>query len=162
MTSHDPPQPQQKKRLAAKEALEDVLWLVRGGSEDCPVDAAGGELDGEKFAELLRKNFKRLDPTGTAITKEHLAKALMKPDQFSEDEWVMLQLLAKYFDTIANMCEDEPGPQTVITSLDSDVLCEFLVHSKLSLPQLHEWRKNAEKEKSVVDQSLVPPPPMSS
>lgn len=157
MTKHNPPPLQQKKRQAAQEALEDVLWLVRGGSEVSPVDSAGCELDGEKFAELLKRNFKRLDPTGTAITKEHLAKALMKPDQLNEDEWVMLQLLAKYFDTIANMCEDEPGPQTVITSLDSDVLCQFLVHSKLSLSELHQWRKNAEREK--LDAADFPPPP---
>lgn len=162
MTSHDPQQ-KQKKRMAAQEALEDVLWLVRGGSEECPLDAvARDEIAGEKFADLLKKNFKKLDPTGTAISKEHLAKALMKPDQFSDDEYVMLQLLAKYFDTIANMCDDEPGPQTVITSLDSDVLCEFLIHSNLSLPELHKWRKNAEKEDTArADATDLPPPPLS-
>ncbi|MBS1956510.1 MAG: hypothetical protein JST89_20145 [Cyanobacteria bacterium SZAS-4] len=43
------------------------------------------------------------------------------------------------------MAEDEVGPQSVITSLDKDVLNQFLAHSNLSLSELHQWRSVVEE-----------------
>lgn len=100
-------------------------------------------LDGKRLAELLDKNFDHLDPNHDGITREELAQALLVPQSYSEDEYAMLQLLGYYFDTIANMVQDEEGPQTVITRLDKDVLNQFLLYGNLNLEELHKWRATA-------------------
>lgn len=134
-----------KRQDAAQHAFQDVLGQLRT-VETNPVQQPDPQLDGMTVAKLLEKNFARLDPNGNGITREELAQALLSKGSYSNDEYAMLQLIGKYFDTIANMAEDEVGPQSVITSLDKDVLNQFLAHSNLSLSELHTWR-------SVVDES---------
>jgi hypothetical protein len=136
----------QRKRLeAAQHTFKDVLGELRAPEADdgaALMGVTGREphLDGVTIATLLEKNFSKLDPNGNGITREELAQALISQGSYSRDEYAMLQLIGKYFDTIANMCEDEQGPQSVITSLDKDVLNQFLMHSNLSLAELHQWR----------------------
>jgi hypothetical protein len=124
-------------------SLDDLLWLHKTSA---PTSAEHVEslteetLDSEKFARLFIQTYPRLDPKDQGLSKEHLGKLIMRPDAFTHDEYLMLLMVAKYFDTIANLVDDEPGPQTLITPVDREVLCQFLIHGKLSLPELHRWR----------------------
>jgi len=134
----------QKRHDAAHHAFQDVLGQLRTVETNTtqPTDSL---LDGATVAKLLEKNFSRLDPNGNGITREELAQALLSKNSYTSDEYAMLQLIGKYFETIANMCDDEVGPQSVITNLDKDVLNQFLVHSNLSLSDLHKWRSAVEQ-----------------
>ncbi len=97
-------------------------------------------LTGKRLAVLLLKNFKTLDPDDNGITREEIATALLKRDRFSGEEYLMLQVIARYFDTIANMSDDEEGKETVITKTDMKVLNQFLLYSNLDIEQLDQWR----------------------
>jgi hypothetical protein len=124
-------------------SLDDLLWLHKTSaptSADHVESLTQETLDSETFARLFVKTYPRLDPKDQGLSKEHLGKLIMRPDIFTHDEYVMLLMLAKYFDTIANLVDDEPGPQKTITPMDREVLCQFLVHGKLSLAELHRWR----------------------
>ncbi|MFN8550365.1 MAG: hypothetical protein U0103_02655 [Candidatus Obscuribacterales bacterium] len=124
-------------------SLDDLLWLHKASAPTTVEHVESLEqetLDSEAFARIFIQTYPRLDPKNQGLTKEHLSKLIMRPDAFSHDEYVMLVMLAKYFDTIANLVDDEPGPQTMITPMDKEVLCQFLVHGKLSLAELHRWR----------------------
>ncbi len=124
-------------------SLDDLLWLHKAGAPTTAEHVESLEqesLDSETFARIFIQTYPRLDPKDQGLSKEHLGKLIMRPDVFSHDEYVMLIMLAKYFDTIANLVDDEPGPQTMITPMDREVLCQFLVHGKLSLAELHRWR----------------------
>lgn len=136
-------QQQKRRQFAAQHAFKDVLGGLRTTEQAHAVSEPN--LDGATVAKLLEKNFHKLDPNGNGITREELAQALLSKNSYSADEYAMLQLIGKYFETIANMCDDESGPQSVITSLDKDVLNQFLVHSNLSLSELHKWRSAAEE-----------------
>lgn len=130
----------ENRRLAAAQAYKDILGSLRTEAAASKICSA---LDGKSLALLLEKNFAFLDPNGNGITKEEIARAMLMTDRFAEEELVMLRLLGKYFDTIANMSDDQPGKETVITSVDKDVLSQFLMHSDMTLEQLHEWREIA-------------------
>ncbi|HEY9712234.1 MAG TPA: hypothetical protein V6C72_02115 [Chroococcales cyanobacterium] len=150
-----------KKKQPVHGSLNDLLYLHKAGAPTT-VDAISSlnndELDPKTFATLLNKNFARLDPSGRGLTEEALSKLIMKPDQFAQDEYAMLVLLAKYFSTIANMCQDQPGKQTVITHMDKDVLCQFLLYGNMSLAELHRW---CVLSATPVDEA-GPPPPLST
>lgn len=124
-------------------SLDDLLWLHKA-SGPTPVEEVQSleqeTLDSETFAKLFIQTYPKLDPRDQGLTKEHLGKLIMRPDIFTNDEYNMLLMLAKYFDTVSNLVDDEEGPQTMITPMDKEVLCQFLVHGKLSLPELHRWR----------------------
>ncbi len=130
------------RRNAAKRTFTDVLGQLRRGQLPGEIDnqPQPENLEGKKLSRLLEDNFARLDPDNNGITKEELASALISPERFSSDEYVMLKLVGKYFKTIANMCNDQIGPETVITQMDKDVLIQFLAHSNLTLADLHAWR----------------------
>ena len=154
--SNKRPRPRQRNG-----SLDDLLWLHRSSNP-----AAGNNiesldqdnLDSKTFAELFKKNYARLDPQDMGITKEQLSKFIMRPDNFSKDEYVMLMLLAKYFDTIANL-DDAPEFKTKITSLDKEVLCQFLIHGNLSMAELYRWRLLCSAPAEDIDRE---PPPLSS
>jgi hypothetical protein len=92
------------------------------------------------LAKLLDRNFERLDPNNDGISREEIANALLSPWSFSQEEVTMLKLLEKYFDTIANMVDEEPGKDTRITAADKEVLSQFLVYSGIDLDTLARWR----------------------
>jgi hypothetical protein len=73
---------------------------------------------------------------------------------------VMLQLLGKYFQTIADLSDDEPGDEdTVISRADKEVLSQFLLYSKVTLAELHHWQC---AEKKAQEDQLPGPPPLST
>jgi hypothetical protein len=124
-------------------SLDDLLWLHKSSAPTTVehVEALDQDkLDSETFARVLIKTYPRLDPGNKGLSKEHLGKLIMRPDAFGHEEYTMLVMLAKYFDTIANLVDDEPGPQKTITPMDREVLCQFLMHGKMSLAELHRWR----------------------
>ncbi|HMO23396.1 MAG TPA: hypothetical protein PKC98_20735, partial [Candidatus Melainabacteria bacterium] len=78
------------------------------------------------------------------------------PQAFTTDEYEMLRLITKYFDTIINMSDDEEGEETKISRADLLVLEQFLVHSKMTLKELHSWCSIANKPADDIG-----PPPLS-
>jgi len=145
---------------AADQAVRDLVWLVGGTTENARAkdhfDAVEEELSGAKLAVLLDRNFQRLDPNGNGISRAEIAAALMTPNVFSVDEYAMLKLVAKYFDTIINLSDDEEGNETVLTRTDAQVLSQFLVHSKLKLSELRRWIAIADG--TATEEDIGPPP----
>ncbi len=131
-----------KKQRAVQIAFEDVLGDLRKADADSQPATTVGEdtMSGAHLAALLEKNFEKLDPDRNGISKEELAQALLTPWIWTDDEYCMLKLLGKYFDTIIHITDDEQGPETHITHMDKDVLCQFLNYGGLTLAQLKQWR----------------------
>jgi hypothetical protein len=131
-----------RRHRAAEVTFEDILGDLRRPDPGFTKATSVGEdsMDGLHLATLLEKNFSRLDPDNNGITREEIAHALLAPWSWSADEFCMLKLLGKYFDTIIHMSDDEAGPETRITLMDKDVLCQFLTYGGLSLAQLQAWR----------------------
>lgn len=141
------------RETAAGRLLADMLSLNSGrGIPKKDQNAKVEEMDSVLFADLLNKNFKRIDTNNNGISKKELAFAMSKPHEFSKDEFTMLRLLSKYFDTIAKMCDDQAeGEAVVITDLDREVLVQFLKHAGMTLESIHDWL-------SVNDRAVGPPP----
>jgi len=136
---NQPRNPRYVNRKPAHGSLDDLLYLHKAsGPDDYDhiESLAQDTLDSATFVDLFNKNFARLDSTHQGITKEQLGKLIMRPDIFGQDEYVMLLLLAKYFDCIANLVD---GDKTRITPLHKEVLTQFLVHGKLTLAELARW-----------------------
>lgn len=123
---------------AAKQAMEDIRMLTGAGKQESE-DALNPSMAGEKLVKLLKSNFEKLDPDGNGISRSELLSAISNPQKFSEDECEMLRLIAKYFDTIINLSDDEPGEELHLSRMDMEVLSQFLIHSNLSLEELHMW-----------------------
>jgi hypothetical protein len=131
--------PGNAKKRPLHGSLDDLLYLHKAsGPEDYDhiESLASDTLDSATFADLFNKSFSKLDPQHQGITQVHLGKLIMRPDMFGQDEYVMLLLLAKYFDTIANLVD---GDKSRITHLHKEVLNQFLVHGKLTLAELARW-----------------------
>lgn len=128
------------REKAAKSALDDIRWLQKSSGNSA---AAGAEdetyLDGPMIIELLDKNFDRLDPDSNGISRDELMACLVKPEKFSSDEYEMLRLLTRYFDTIINLVDDEVGEQLKITRLDMSALKTQLVDQRMTLKELRDW-----------------------
>lgn len=127
-----------QRQTAAHRALSGIRFLLSSSIENLGEEAENA-MDGAKLIELLRKNYSRLAKNNDGITRGELAIALMSPTEFSQDEYVMLQLMTKYFDTIINLSNDEDGTETKITGLDSEVLAQFIADGKMTLKDLHRW-----------------------
>jgi len=152
-------QKMQQRHEAAESALKDIVWLIDGTMQDRAIQHYRDpeeELEGEKLVDLVKRNFARLDPDNNGISRDEITTALMHPQQFDVDEYAMLKLLAKFFDTIINLSDDEPDEETVITRVDCEVLQQFLVHSKLKLSELHRWIKMMDG--TATEQDIGPPP----
>ena len=147
-----------ERERAAKAALNDIRWLLHGQAGEGQDDSDETYLDGATICKLLEQNFERLDPNNDGIEREELMTALMNPQAFTADEYEMLRLITKYFDTIINMSDDEDGEETKISRADLLVLEQFLVHSKLTLKELHSWCSVANKPGPADE---VGPPPLS-
>ncbi|MBX9669306.1 MAG: hypothetical protein K2X93_16900, partial [Candidatus Obscuribacterales bacterium] len=134
---------------AAKTALADIRWLLKSSHHDTTEDPSGsGEsyLDGPQIAELLERNFQRLDPDNNGLTRDELTSAMTHPASFSKDEYEMLRLVTKYFDTIINMSDDEDGEELKISRMDMVVLNQFLIHGTMTLKELSRWCNSVEQE----------------
>lgn len=134
--------------------MQEMLTLnsERGIPSSNVEDAEVAHMDGPYLAELLEKNFKRIDINGDGISRKELAFALSAPQYFSNDEFAMLRLLSKYFHSIAAICEDqEEGDSVLITKMDMKVLVQFLKHSNMTLRDIHDWL-------ALNERSVAPPP----
>jgi len=131
----------EKRRLMAASAYKDLFGDFRNqGGTGKPETV----MDGERLADLLVKNFAKLDVDGGGVSMREIRRAETMPFNFSKDELLMLKVLEKYFETICNLADDEPGPDTVISAVDVEVLAQFLKYSHLTIEQLQDWRKLAE------------------
>jgi len=111
-------------------------------------------LTGAQFIELLEKNYTRIQRNETGLTKKDIAIAMGKPAEFSLPEYLMLEEMLKYFDTIISLAPAAYFRQArVVTPTHIEVLGAFLVHSDFSLAQFDGWM-SAKPE--------IAPPPMSS
>ncbi|CAN5276925.1 hypothetical protein BH11CYA1_BH11CYA1_10020 [soil metagenome] len=134
--------PEKRRRMGAS-AYKDLFGDFRNSEEP---DQAPTVMSGERLAELLMKNFSKIDLNGNGVSLSELKHADKLLFDFSTEELLMLKVLEKYFETICNLADDEPGPDTVISALDVEVLAQFLKFSHLTIEQLQEWRKLADKE----------------
>ncbi len=130
--------PEFDREDAAKQAMEDIRILTGAGKRSAG-DVLNPSMDGEKLVSLLRSNFEKLDPNGDGISRNELLAAISNPQNFTRDECEMLRLIAKYFDTIINLSDDEPGEELHLSRMDMEVLAQFLNYSNLSIEELHMW-----------------------
>lgn len=131
----------EKRRLMAASAYKDLFGDFRNK------DTTGKPptvMDGARLSELLIKNFGKIDVNGDGVSLSEIKRAEAMPFNFSEEELLMLKVLERFFETVCNLVDDEPGPDTVISALDVQVLAQFLQHSNLTIEQLSQWRKLAE------------------
>lgn len=153
-----------RREEAAQQALADIRWLIQGTQQGNNVnipsldDEEDSQLDGRTIIAILEKNFQRLDPNNDGISREELLLALMNPQAFTAEEYEVLRLLVKYFDTIINLSEDEEGGETKISRYDMLVLEQFLVHSNMTLKDLHAW---CSLGKSHGGEDGIGPPPLA-
>ncbi len=126
-------------------AFDDIITKARD-DKSSPLSKTNDNIDtrrtmrGVQLAKLLNKNFAKLDPDNNGITRDELAQALLSPWGFSEEDFTLIRLIQKYFDTIANMVDEEPGSDSRITKQDIEVLNQFLTYSDLDLQTLALWR----------------------
>ena len=142
------------RETAAGMLIEQMLTLNsdRGIPTSKEDDMDVEHLQGPYLAELLEKNYKRLDITSEGISRKALAFALGAPQSFSKDEYAMLKLLSKYFHSVAKLCDDQSEEAPIfITRMDMEVLLQFLKHSNMSLRDIHDWM-------SLNERSVAPPP----
>ncbi len=130
---------------AAKAALTDINKLLH--PDDNKLSSVNESyLDGPVIIELLEKNFARLDPNNDGISRTELMDAISRPADFTVDEYEMLRIVAKYFDTIITMADDQIGEELHITQLDLAVLKQFLVSGQMTLQELKRWNSSVEEE----------------
>jgi len=132
--------PEKRRRMAAS-AYKDLFgdFLNSEGTDQRPT-----VMGGEQLADLLIKNFGKIDVNGDGVSLREIKRADTMPFNFTDEELLMLKVLEKYFETICNLADDEPGADTVISAVDVDVLAQFLKYSHLTIEQLQEWRRLAD------------------
>ncbi|MDZ4833610.1 MAG: EF-hand domain-containing protein [Candidatus Melainabacteria bacterium] len=152
-----------RREDAAQQALADIRWLIQGTEQtnlaaEPTMDDSETYLDGPTIIALLEKNFAKLDPNNDGISREEIMVALMNPQAFSPEEYEVLRLVTKYFDTIINLSEDEDGGETKISRYDMLVLEQFLVHSNMTLKELHDWCAMSKAPGGAGEDTIGPPP----
>ena len=132
--------PEKRRRMGAS-AYKDLFGDFRNSEE---ANQTTTVMSGERLADLLIKNFGKIDKNGNGVSLSEIKRADTMLFDFSSEELLMLKVLEKYFETICNLADDEPGPDTVISAVDVEVLAQFLKYSHLTIEQLQEWRKLAD------------------
>jgi len=128
--------PEKRRRMGAT-AYKDLFGDFRNSEENQPSTV----MSGARLADLLKENFDKIDKNGDGVSLREIKRAEAMPFNFSEEAILMFKVLEKYFETICNLADDEPGPDTVISAIDVDALAQFLKYSHLTIEQLQEWRK---------------------
>jgi hypothetical protein len=128
-----------QREEAARAALSEVVFFLKNDPDVQAYESKESTFDNGTFLKLLDRCFGTLDPDNNGISRAEVMSALLQPEKFSKDEYVMISLTAKYFDLIANMSDDEPGEETVITQHDKEMLARSLQDSNLNLAELHLW-----------------------
>lgn len=129
--------PEKRRRMAAS-AYKDLFGDFRNSESTSQTPAT---LSGERLADLLKENFSKIDTNGDGVSLREIKHAEAMLFNFSAEALLMFKVLEKYFETICNLVDDEPGPDTVISAVDVEVLAQFLKYSHLTIEQLKEWRK---------------------
>ena len=128
----------EKRRRMAASAYKDLFGDFRNSESLSPMPTT---LSGERLADLLKENFSKIDINGDGVSLREIKRAVTMPFNFSAEALLMFKVLEKYFETICNLADDEPGPDSVISAVDVEVLAQFLKYSHLTIEQLQEWRK---------------------
>ncbi len=129
--------PEKRRRMAAS-AYKDLFGDFRNSES---TSQAPTTLSGERLADLLKENFSKIDVNGDGVSLREIKHAEAMPFNFSAETLLMFKVLERYFETICNLADDELGPDTVISSVDVEVLAQFLKYSHMTIDQLQEWRK---------------------
>lgn len=143
------------KEEAAKRALHDIRTLL-GNAKVGSGDSDESSMDNRELIELLMSNFSKLDPNNDGISRQELLYALTNSEPFSLKECEMLRLIAKYFDTIINLSDDEDGEELKISRKDAEVLSQFLLSSNMTIVELHQWCQYSDEPGN-----FITPPPLS-
>jgi hypothetical protein len=144
------------RKMLADKALERMRWTISNVTADRYVHQIS-PLDKTEFVKLLKHNFDRLDKNkDKGISKDEILTALIDVPDLTVDEHVMLQLLLRYFDFIADLVDDDEGHTKVVSKQDVEVLAQFLLNSNLTLEDLYRWCNTAP------DDSQISPPPLTS
>jgi hypothetical protein len=146
------------RKLLAERALANIEWFVNNNQADRMVSGKA-LLDKHEFIDLLNKNFDRLDEDrSNSISRAEIAVALSEIKDFSANEYVMLQLLARYFDFICELVDDNDESEKMISRADVDVLGHFLLGSNMTLEALYSWCSDP---KGPPKGDLIKPPPLT-
>ncbi len=132
--------PEKRRRMAAS-AYKDLFGDFRNKDEAGQVPTA---MSGARLADLLKENFSKIDTNGDGVSLGEIKRAHAMPFNFSAEALIMFKVLEKFFETICNLADDEPGPDTVISAIDVDALAQYLKYSHLTIEQLQEWRNRTE------------------
>ena len=128
----------EKRRRMAASAYKDLFGDFRNSESTSPMPTT---LSGERLADLLKENFSKIDINGDGVSLREIKHAEAMPFNFSAETLLIFKVLKKYYETICNLADDEPGPDSVISAVDVEVLAQFLKYSHLTIEQLKEWRK---------------------
>ena len=99
----------EKRRLVAASAYKDLFGDFRAKDG---IGQPATVMDGARLADLLVKNFSKIDLNGDGVSFSEIRHAEAMPFNFSQEELLMLKVLEKYFETICNLVDDQPGPET--------------------------------------------------
>lgn len=150
---------QNDRKLAAEKALQNMEWLVTHFNDDRKVPPKT-PIDKREFVALLQSNFEKLDrDRSETISRSEIVAALSAITDFSANEYIMLQLLMRYFDFISELVDDNDEEEKAISRADVDVLSQFLLESSMSLDALYLWCSGPSGPPKA---DLIKPPPLSS
>jgi hypothetical protein len=147
-----------RKSLAAR-ALQNMEYFVNHANSDRLVKAKPSTIDKHEFVVLLKKNFDKLDrDRSNGISRAEITAALTQFADFTANEYVMLQLLVRYFDFISELVDDGDGAEKVISRADVDALGQFLLDSNMTLEALYMWCSGPSGPPKA---DLIKPPPLT-
>lgn len=150
---------QNDRKAMALQALQNIQWLVDNASSDRTVPHKV-PLGKEEFVQLLKANFDKLDKDkSNSISRSEITHALDEVADYSASEYIMLQLLMRYFDFISDLVDESDTTEKVVSRTDVDTLAEFLLESNLTLEALYMWCSGPSGPPKG---DLIKPPPLSA
>ncbi len=149
---------QDEHKAVAEKALQNMEWLVNNFTSD-QATPQKSPIDKHEFVQLLQKNFEKLDRDNSdSISRREISAALADIADYTANEYVMLELLTRYFDFISELVDDDDGEEKVISRSDVQVLGQFLLDSNMTLEALYMWCSGPSGPPKA---DLIKPPPMS-
>jgi len=149
---------QDEHKAVAEKALQNMEWLVNNFTSD-QATPQKSPIDKHEFVQLLQKNFEKLDRDNSdSISRREISAALADLADYTANEYVMRELLTRYFDFISELVDDDDGEEKVISRSDVQVLGQFLLDSNMTLEALYMWCSGPSGPPKA---DLIKPPPMS-
>jgi hypothetical protein len=140
-------EPDDERKIVAEKAARKLEERVGSFVSDSPAIKQEALIDKNRFIELLRENFDRLDKNGSnGISRLEILDALGNLGDYTADESITLLLALRYFDFISNLVDDDEGDEKVISRADVDTLSAFLTQSDMTLEKLCQWLGSADGE----------------